>query len=1158
MKQNLKKLFALLLTISMVAGMLSTVSFAEGEGGDPGTDPGVQEFDPYIYKYDRSHFADVANFSYSARSGRSDIPTGWDPAEHSVSDASELDNSVWYDRFDVTRHHSVRMFGLDRTDGKTEEVAPVGYCVDFVYSVVDQHLYKRMNLEDSTYYSDDAAEYIRGVFQNGYWVDWTDADVQAAEDAANEWLDTVIQEEEVDPETQEVIQPEVRNKDKTPWNPPSRTKVPYPGDAEDAVGLIENLTAQEAQIATQMAIWGLSYVNGGVNTYWVDFVKSGAAKTYTGYSYIPDGTSGYELSEFSNNIQAFRKFLLHQQAEPMNRDDIVFSNDYFVTNSAVFTTGNLDGLTYDVSLRFKLAGEIMEEDALTVTATLGSKSETITLGGENGAEADANGYYTINFKSVSAEEAELGEIALSLTGEQYVEGVYFYQAKPTNGSARTSSQNLVGKAKGTTPVSAEATFTFDVGSKDATLTKYDGDTVVSAESSNAIQIGGVEGEWHPLLPGAVFGLYAKIDGEYVLVQGDLVTDANGRITVTGLADGYNYYFKEIAAPDGYVCEDSYHKIQWPDGTVTVENCFDVADLKLSKTVEGVPTDEHFTFTVTLDLSTADLANAESLITPAFEADWGRANCTISGEGEDAEPIALHPDTIAFVQEGEILTADVVLKDGETLTIQGIPTGTSYTVTEAANSYTPAGGATQSGTVGEDAEEAAFCNVKYNYENDNVEILVKKTVDGEAPGEQTFTFELSRWDGEDWAYVGSARNDANGDVDFKLTYTAPGEGIYRIQEVNDGGAYVYDNSTFYAKVSVTSRRGDLSASVKYYEQFENGAVKGSFSAEPPVFDNKAFKDGSLYLNGVKYLDNELSETAFTFELYDVTAGRTKLDTTQSGAGGVFQFEEITFTEPGTYTYEVKEKAVSGYNCDATVYTVTVDVVREDNGGMTVGAPVFTVPNPEPAPEDGSDDQDAIPVNGLIFHNTTKRSSSTPDDAQWQLTGSKTLDGAPAGGFTFQMVNEAGKATTVTSKGDGAISFPKQTFDKKGTYTYTITEMAGEDETIVYDPAVYTVTVTVEKVKGDYEVTGVTIAKDGVAVEAVAFENTTSTTEIPEDPTPTGDKPGDKEGGKDNDEEIFDEDIPLADAPATGDISALWLALSAISGTGLVLCRKKRED
>ena len=42
------------------------------------------------------------------------------------------------------------------------------------------------------------------------------------------------------------------------------------------------------------------------------------------------------------------------------------------------------------------------------------------------------------------------------------------------------------------------------------------------------------------------------------------------------------------------------------------------------------------------------------------------------------------------------------------------------------------------------------------------------------------------------------------------------------------------------------------------------------------------------------------------------------------------------------------------------------------------------------------------------------------------------------------------------------------------------------------------------------------------------------------------------------DIFDEDVPLADAPKTGDISALWIAISGISAAGMIILGKKRED
>ena len=41
-------------------------------------------------------------------------------------------------------------------------------------------------------------------------------------------------------------------------------------------------------------------------------------------------------------------------------------------------------------------------------------------------------------------------------------------------------------------------------------------------------------------------------------------------------------------------------------------------------------------------------------------------------------------------------------------------------------------------------------------------------------------------------------------------------------------------------------------------------------------------------------------------------------------------------------------------------------------------------------------------------------------------------------------------------------------------------------------------------------------------------------------------------------ILDDDVPLADVPKTGDPLTVLAAISALSGAGLFLTRKKRED
>lgn len=71
-----------------------------------------------------------------------------------------------------------------------------------------------------------------------------------------------------------------------------------------------------------------------------------------------------------------------------------------------------------------------------------------------------------------------------------------------------------------------------------------------------------------------------------------------------------------------------------------------------------------------------------------------------------------------------------------------------------------------------------------------------------------------------------------------------------------------------------------------------------------------------------------------------------------------------------------------------------------------------------------------------------------------------------------------------------------------------------------------------------------------------------TELPtEEPTEEPEnEPGGNKGTATSDGDglidIFDEDVPLADVPKTGDISALWMALSSLSAGGLLLLKKRK--
>lgn len=422
------------------------------------------------------------------------------------------------------RYHETQIFKLVNKSNAEEKIS--AYCSDFIMSIETAAKYRRINLEDSTYYNDAAASHIRGIMDNGYWHTWTDADLKAAETAANAWLAS--------------------------YDSSSFACEAYlPGDAEEEVDSISNLTRDEALTATQLAIWAFANTEG--DDWWVKYYES----------HLPEGMSEpgedvtYISSEMPNNIKAFRKYLIHQQGRKLEPENIVFTDDFFVETSATLTKQG--EINYDVELGFYLSASVSEEDQLQISAALGEKLITKNLN-ENGLVPDENGCYHITFSDVTAEEAEAG-ISLSLSGKQMVNDVYFYEALPAEeNDARETSQNLVGWANGSTPVSASAKIDVEIGTAKVKLKKYDSSI----------------GESQPI-EGAIFNLYAEMtdtegNKKDVLLIEKLATDENGMIEVEGLLEGETYFFKEVSAPDGYIADtETKHYIVWSEDVVLVGN-----------------------------------------------------------------------------------------------------------------------------------------------------------------------------------------------------------------------------------------------------------------------------------------------------------------------------------------------------------------------------------------------------------------------------------------------------------------------------------------------------------------------------------------------------------------------------------------------------------
>ena len=198
-----------------------------------------------------------------------------------------------------------------------------------------------------------------------------------------------------------------------------------------------------------------------------------------------------------------------------------------------------------------------------------------------------------------------------------------------------------------------------------------------------------------------------------------------------------------------------------------------------------------------------------------------------------------------------------------------------------------------------------------------------------------------------------------------------------------------------------------------------------------------KSDEVALEVTKKLEGKtLEKDAFSFQLLDDKG--SVLQTVKNDENGKVKFEAIKYKEAGTFKYTIKEVNDNkpGYTYDANVLKATVTV--EDVLGEKLASVKF---------EDSKKE----------FTNTY-----AAKEAKLQLEAKKVLNGKAleAGQFEFELKEDGKVLHTVSNDANGKIQFPKLTFTKEETRTFTISEKAGDVAGVEYDPNAYEVTVVVK--------------------------------------------------------------------------------------------------
>lgn len=180
--------------------------------------------------------------------------------------------------------------------------------------------------------------------------------------------------------------------------------------------------------------------------------------------------------------------------------------------------------------------------------------------------------------------------------------------------------------------------------------------------------------------------------------------------------------------------------------------------------------------------------------------------------------------------------------------------------------------------------------------------------------------------------------------------------------------------------------------------------------------------------------DLREGEFSFELLE---GDDVVATASNAADGTVTFPELTYDAPGEHSYTVREVAgdAAGVSYDTTAYAVSVKV--SDNGDGTLSAT-------------------ASGDTSVTFKNVYEAAPATVT-----LNAKKVLEGAELadGEFTFRLENGGQLMDEATNDADGNVTFHELTLKQAGTYTFTVSEIAGSEEGVTYDSSQKTVTVTV---------------------------------------------------------------------------------------------------
>ena len=391
-----------------------------------------------------------------------------------------------------------------------------------------------------------------------------------------------------------------------------------------------------------------------------------------------------------------------------------------------------------------------------------------------------------------------------------------------------------------------------------------------------------------------------------------------------------------------------------------------------------------------------------------------------------------------------------------------------------------------------ANNAPTFTNEYNPTDVAATLTAHKTFEGKNVSHTKLTdFRFQLFDSEKavGAPIQTVNADQNGDVSFQpLTFTASQLGgarsktfAYTVREVRQSaGGVSYDSHIGLWHITVTDDlTGRLKADVTE-SKANPAAFTNTYKATPTSVQLKAHKT----LADPDQTGIALGAGQYEFKCVDDQTGKTVGTVKTNDQNGNVLFDAINYDTTGTHTYTISEVKGNrgGITYDTTEHHAKVDVTDDGEGHLQATVTY-----------DGG-------VNVPEFVNTYKAQPAT--DTPTAVKKVKASEGnaytLKGGDFSFTLHQQsAPENTTVnadqtkTNDQQGNIGFDPLTFNRVGTYVFTLSEDDTNVAGISKDGTVETITYKVEDVNhdGQLKVTSKTITpSSGDTSDKTVFTNT----------------------------------------------------------------------